>query len=212
MGLSLNAYAQTSDLIQLDDRNHYGQFSIDNVHVSEKEYYKLVLMNVHVKVKNLALEDTANVYWDSITLTNENGKKYQAETNVDTDCNKKGFDITFYELQTVSGTEGGIGQHSLCFMVEKEFNNFKVYYTIPFYNINNPSNPFSSYQIGSIDLTNINGQVTTPSSSPSDSSPSVSPTYTGTSPAPTNIFEQLMNWLKQIFHFMILGSSFLHDS
>ena len=223
MGLSLNAYAQTSDLIPLDQRNHYGQFSIDNVQVSEKDYYKVVSMDVHVKVKDLALEDISDVYWDSITLTNENGKKYQPEGNGGPDC-KKEWDGTFWPNTTVTGSEGGIGQHSFCFMVEKEFTDFKVYYTIPFYNINNPNNPYPSFQIGNIDLTqNTNTQVQTPSSSPSDSNLSASspsdsnlsassPSDSSISPSTTNIFEQLTSFLKQIFHFMILGSSFLNDS
>lgn len=217
LGLSLNAYAQTSDLIRLDDQNHYGQLSIDNVHVSEKEYYKLVMMDVHVKVKDLALEDFANVYWGSITLTNENGKKYQPEGNVDANCNKKQFDGTFYTIPGVKGTEGGIGQQSLCYMVEKEFNNFKVYYTIPFYNTHNPDNPFTSFQIGNIDLTNANGQISSSSSNSYDSNPSISnppasSSSSDTSQSTTNIFEQLMSFLKQIFHFMILGTSLLNDS
>jgi len=210
-GMSLNAYAQASNIIRLDDQNHYGQLSIDNVHVSEKEYYKLVIMDVHVKVKDLALEDFANVYWGSITLTNENGKKYQPEGNVDANCNKKQFDGTFYTIPGVKGSEGGIGQQSLCYMVEKEFNNFKVYYTIPYYNTNNPDNPYTSFQIGNIDLTNTDGQVTAPSS-PSDSSSSPNPSISTTSQSTANIFEQLMNFFKQIFHFMILGSTLLNDS
>lgn len=199
--LSLNAYAQTPNTVLLDEQNHYGQFSIDNVRVFEKDYYKVVSMNVHVKVKDLALEDSSNVYWYSITLTNENGKKYQAEGGVDADCNKKGWDGTFYEVQMVSGSEGGIGQHSLCYMVEKEFNNFKVYYTSP---LNNPNNPFPVFQIGSIDLTqDTNDQVQTLSQNPSNSSQSSPSNFSSpsTSQSQTDIFEQLIDMIKNLFHF-----------
>ncbi len=208
-GLSLNAYAQTSDLIVLDQRNNHGQFSIDNVHVVEKQYYKVIFMDVHVKVKDLALEDIADVYWTSITLTNENGKKYSAEGRDGPDC-KKDWDGTFWDSTTVKGSDGGIGMHSFCYMVEKEFHNFKVYYIIPFNNLNNPYTPF---QIGNIVLDQSNDPTSTPSSSSTDSNPSSSiPSISSASQSATNIFEQLMNFLRQIFHFMILGTSFLNDS
>jgi hypothetical protein len=200
IGFSLNAYAQTSDLIALDQRNNHGQFSIDNVHVVEKQYYKVIFMDVHVKVKDLALEDVADVYWTSITLTNENGKKYSAEGKNGPDC-KKEWDGTFWESTTVKGSDGGIGMHSLCYMVEKEFHNFKVYYTIPFSMPPNYTTLYPSVQIGDIILNQSNDPTYSGGSNPSTSSPSV-----------TNFFEQLMNYLKQIFHFMILDSPFLNDS
>ena len=55
-------------------------------------------------------------------MTNENGKTYGPE-GLGQDCSA----ITLNEM-SITGTEGGAGQFSLCYMVEKEFNNFKVYY------------------------------------------------------------------------------------
>ena len=203
IGLPLNAYAQTSDLVPLEDKKHYAQFSIDNVRVEEKDYYKVIFMDVHIKVKDLALEDSTEIN-GKVTLTNENGKTYQPNPP---DCQLP----CLFPLTLITGAEGGIGKISVQYMVEKEFNKFKVYYNIPYYDMQNPSNnPYPSFQIGSIDLTNVNGQVPTPSSSPSDTNPSSNLSTSNISQS-TNIFEQLMNWLKQIFHFMILGS-FLHDS
>jgi hypothetical protein len=195
--IPITSFAQASDLIPLDDRNHYGQFSIDNVHVSEKEYYKVIFIDVHVKVKDLALEDSSEVFWDGITLTNENGKKYQAIKNVGSDCNPKQWDGTFYVMQGVSGKEGGIGQHSLCYMVEKEFYNFKVYYNIPYYTIPNSDMHSPSFQIGNIVLNQSNDPTFNGVSNPSTSNPSTS----STSQSATNIFTQFFDWLKSLFHF-----------
>jgi len=186
---SVTAFAQTSDVIPLDDRNHYGQFFIDNVHVSEKDYYKVIFMDVHVKVKDLALEDGTSVFPNGIGITNENGKKYGIEVS-GPDCSYPAFS----EYQT-SGSQGGLIHFSVCYMVEKEFNNFKVHYTNT-----QVGYPLQISSIGSIDLTNINGQVSTQSSSSLDSSPPTSnPSVSSVSQSTVNIFEQFMNFLKQIF-------------
>jgi len=174
-----SALAQTSDLILLDTQNHYGQFSIDNVHVVEKQYYKIIYIDVHVKVKDLALEDSATAYLDGITLTNENGKKYQST------CTNVGAG-TFYDTQTVSGRDGGIGMRSLCYMVEKEFSNFKVYYTIPYYNFNTHST-----QIGDIVLDQRNDPTINPTSDIGNSN----------TPNTLDFFSQLIQWFKNLFKF-----------
>ncbi|MGI0060329.1 MAG: hypothetical protein ACREBJ_11245 [Nitrosotalea sp.] len=204
---SADASAQTSDLVLLDDRNHYGQFSIDNVHVVEKNYYKVIFMDIHVKAKDLALEDTANVFWDSITLTNENGKKYQPEGNDGPDC-KKAWDGTFYVISSVAGSDGGIGQHSSCYMVEKEFNNFKVYYTIPYYNYN-----LHSFPIGNVVLNEKNDptssivsdiQNTTNhavSNIENTTNRAVSNIENATMSNPQDFFTQFFEMLKNLFKF-----------
>lgn len=187
MGLSFNAYAQTSDIIQLDDLNHFGQISIKNIHVSEKEYYKEIYMDVHVQANDLALEDGFGINAQSFTIMNQNGKSYGTSS----DCNMPTWDVP------ILGKKGGFGDFSICFEVEKEFNDFKIYYK--YHSLNYFDR--SAVQIGNISLNEKND----PTSSPLTSTPSSSPSI-------TNFFEQLMNYLKQLFHFMILGSSFLNDS
>jgi len=212
IGTSANASAQTSGIIPLDGLHHNGVVSIQNIQVSEKEYYKVIHLNIQFQVKDLGLEDSAWFEPNSIKLVNENGKSYLPEyeectatdpagtvsfpppcRHVQTDCGVPMFEFG------IKGTEGGIGNYHPCFRVEKEFNSFNVYYG---YYVQFPKTIMGYTQIGNIDLTqNTNGQDTTPSTSPSDSNPSTS----SASQSTANIFEQLMNFLKQIFHFMILG-------
>ena len=222
IGLSLNAYAQTSGIIPLDGLHHSGVVSIQNIQVSEKEFYKVIHLNVQFKVKDLGLEDSAFFEPNSIKLVNENGKSYYPEyeectatdpagtvsfpppcRHVETDCGVPMFEFG------IKGTEGGIGNYHPCFRVEKEFNNFNVYYG---YYVQFPKTIMGYTQIGNIDLTQSASGQATPSN-PSDSNPSTSnPPSSSTDQSATNVFEQLLNFLKQIFHFMVLGSTLLNDS
>jgi hypothetical protein len=205
IGLSFNVYAQTSNTVLLDDRNHMGQFSINNVSVSEKQYYKVIFMNIDVKVNNLGMEDGTTILPNSITLVNDNGTSYGQDTQ---ECSPPIWGLS------LDGKEGGVGTLSTCYSVEKNFNNFKVYYSF----WDDADGTRHSYQIGNIDLTqDTNDQVQMLSSSPSNSSQSSSNfsssnySTSSTSQSATDIFGQLMNFLKQIFHFMILGPSFRND-
>lgn len=178
----MNAAAQTSDLIPIDHK-HYGYFSIDNIRVSEHEYYKEVLMDVHVKVKDLALEDGIAAPWYSIILTNENGKTYQPKVTTGKDCKVDPY--TFYNTG-ISGADGGIGMHCISFMVEKEFNKFNVYYQI----YSTPdATTYHNYLIGNIDLTQ------NPFSNPISDIKNINMTK------PVDFFSQLIEWFKNLFHF-----------
>jgi len=140
--LSSIAYAQTSNIIQLDvdQLNHHGTVTVKNIQVDEKEFYKVIHLNIQIKVNNLALEDSASIDPNSIELVNEKGKTY-LPTNVDctvpdggavgdgrpcfyaeNECGKPVWPFLIY------GTKGGIGEYHPCFRVEKEFSNFTVNY------------------------------------------------------------------------------------
>lgn len=140
IGLSVNALAQTSNIVPLDNRNHYGQFSINNVRVSEKQFYKVIFMDVHVQVKDLGLKDSTTILPYSITIVNKNGKTYSVPP-LQEECTRPTWGVDIY------GNKGGVGTYSTCFRVDKEFNNFKVYYSY-----NGVDSKSHSYPIGNVDL------------------------------------------------------------
>lgn len=165
VGFLLDASAQqTSGNVPLDSFNHTGEISIQSVQVDEKEYYKVVHLNVQIKISNLALEDTAWFEPNSIKLVNENGKRYFPTRNdcptiregtigiatwpsscyqPATDCGYPGVAFPVY------GTQGGIVNYHPCFEVEKEFNKFNVYF-----GYDRPFHPVLDQwiMVGSIDL------------------------------------------------------------
>lgn len=137
-----NVYAQTSGIIQLDvdQEHHHGTVSIKNIQVDEKEFYKVIHLDIQIKVIDLGLENSASIDPNAIELVNERGKAY-LPTNADctvpdggaagdsrpcfqaeNDCGKPVWFFLIY------GTKGGIGEYHPCFRVEKEFNNFTVNY------------------------------------------------------------------------------------
>lgn len=130
---------QTADNV-LIDRNgvKYGEFSVQNVRVTEKEFYKIITIDIHIKVKNLELENMVLISPKNTVLINENGKSYYQQPN---ECSTP----LLYEMK---GKTGPNGAYSTCFSVEKEFDNFKVYHKTD-----------KSYLIGTIDLTQINKQT-----------------------------------------------------
>ncbi len=115
-----------------------GEFSVQNVRVTEKEFYKVITIDVHIKVINLELENMVLVSPMNTILVNQNGKTYTQQFD---ECKIP----IIYEMR---GKTGPNGAFSTCFSVEKEFNNFKVYYKTD-----------QSYLIGEIDLTKNNQPV-----------------------------------------------------
>jgi hypothetical protein len=178
--IPVSSFAQTSGIIPLDEFNHKGEISINNINVSEREYYKVIFMNVHVKIKDLALEDGTIINTSNIRITNENGKTYGPE-GLGQDCKAPTFSET-----SITGSEGGIGKFSLCYRVEKEFNNFKVYYTYYSYDLKP-----HTYQIGNIVLNQKNEPT----------SDVVSDIKNLNMTKPTDFFAQLFEWLKNLFKF-----------
>lgn len=205
-GLSSNAYAQTSGLIPIGFK-HMGEVSIDNVSVDEKEYYKIVHVKLYMKINGLALEDGDSLN-GAILLQNANGKTYGG-----TLCDYQNpLEASHFTETSFVGTQGGINKPTFCYNVEKEFNQLTVYLQ----QYSNSDASYHKYLIGNIDLTQTSSSSSSDSgsspSSLSDSNPSSSNSATASGSSSTNIFDQLMNFLKQIFHFMVLGSSFLNDS
>lgn len=74
--IPITSFAYTTNNIPLDSRNHYGEVLVKNVKVLEKEFYKVIVLDIQIKVKDLELERSAWIEPDSIKLVNENGKVY----------------------------------------------------------------------------------------------------------------------------------------
>jgi len=187
IGLSLNAYAQTSNPIRFNDDNDILTITIKNVAVMQQNNVPYVTMDVYLQMQNLGQTYVTFFYKDSITLVDEQGVEYHRTA----DC--PGLNI-----MQIRGDNNGEANFPDCFNVDKRFNNYSIHYY--------DSYSRKSIVIGNIDLTQIsNGQVTSQSTNPSDSNPSTSsqsnsnPSSSGTSQSITNIFEQFMNFLKQIF-------------
>lgn len=129
-----NSFAQTADIVITGQGigKKYGDFSVQNVRVSEKQHYKVVTIDVHVKVKNSELQDWFVFSPIQTNLVNLKGKSYPPDPS---ECKIP----TMYQ---VSGKKGPDFTYSLCFSVEKDINEFKVTYRSD-----------KLYQIGKIDLT-----------------------------------------------------------
>jgi hypothetical protein len=202
LGFSFDASAQTSGIIPLDAFNHHGEISIENVQVSEKEFYKVIHLNIQIKVKDLGLEDSAWFEPDSIKLVNENGKSYLPTREECTATEPPGTLFSYpgpcFKVENecgkpmnpfgIKGTEGGIGNYHPCFRVEKEFNNFKVYYGYdkPFKPILDEYNP-----IGNIILNEKNE----PTSDVVSNIKNINITNT------QDFFAQFFEWIKNLFKF-----------
>lgn len=203
--IPISAFAQTSGIIPLDAFNHYGEISIKNVQVSEKEFYKVIHLNIQIKVKDLGLEDGASFEPDSIKLVNENGKSYLPTREectateppgtlvsypgpcfkVENECGKSMWDFS------IKGTEGGIGNYHPCFRVEKEFNNFKVYYGYRKTTGELRQYLFEYNPIGKIILNEKNEPT----------SDVVSDIKNINITKPQDFFAQLFEWFKNLFRF-----------
>ena len=175
--MPITSFAQTSGLIPIDNK-HMGEISIDNVRVVERDYYKVIYTNVHVKVENLALED-GTILEGEIILQNNNGKIYGPELQ---DCNVHFQDFSGTANYTILGSEGGIKTYTLCYEVEKEFNHFTVYVLKSY-----PT--YHQIQIGTIDL-NQN-----PLTNANSYAQNINMTQ------PKDFFTRLVDWFKSLFHF-----------
>lgn len=191
------SFAQTADNLPLDSRNHHGEVSIKNVKVIEKDYYKVIILDVRFKVTNLQLEDIVSIYPDSIKLVNEKGKTYfpnRDECNLPEPLVKVPDGGPCYEVKNecakpvwsfdIKGTEGGIGQYHPCFRVEKEFTDFKAYYGYQQFG----KSLSDSNLIGNIDL----------NKSPQQPASNIKiPTATQTK----DFFSQFFDIIKKLFNF-----------
>ena len=177
--IPITSFAQTTDNIKLDF-THYGKFSIQNLQVSEKEFYKEISMNVQIKVQDLELEDIVFMAPFDIRLVNENGKIYTPQV---AECRTP---VTV----TITGSKGGIGGFPVCFWVEKEFNNFKIQY--------HNQALLESYQVGEINLNEHTNQKI--EKLPSDaSSETKNPPMTKSNNK--DFFSQIIDMIKRLFNF-----------
>ncbi|UTY61748.1 MAG: hypothetical protein HPQ69_00010 [Marine Group I thaumarchaeote] len=118
-----SGFAQYDDNVKISKSGiaKYGIFSVENIAITDREYYKLAKIFVNVKVQNLELEDRyILVSPTSFTLQNENGKSY---FNQERDC--KSPARLFYEITGKTGSQVTI---PLCFHVENHYEFFEVYY------------------------------------------------------------------------------------
>jgi len=176
------SFGQTSDEIPVGSGKYDGVFTIQNVKMVENDTYKMISMDVTIKVKNLESKD---VYWhstSSITLVNENGKTYRVPFG---GCGGTPESLVIYP------NRGGEGTYTTCFKVDKEFSNFKIQYQ------NNILK--KSYEIGNLDLNQINQQtVQTTEKSPIDT---VIETKIPNTSKPKDFFSQILDMLKKLFSF-----------
>ena len=146
------------------------EFSVQNVRVSEKENYKVIFMDIRVTVKNLELSDWIPIAPIGTTLINENGKTHVPDPS---EC-----EIPLF-LNIYGKTPSGY--FHTCFSVEKEFNNFKVFFT-PQYQ--------QPILIGIIDLNQINQQTAQNTESIQNIPKTIQ-----------DFFSQLLNMVKSLFNF-----------
>lgn len=193
-------FAQAAPSIELDSRNNYGEVSVKNIRVIEKEFYKVIVLNINFQAKDLELEHIISIYPDAVKLVNENGKLYFPERDeckmaeplvktpdggpcyqVENECGKP---VWWFSIK---GTEGGIKNYHPCFRVEKEFSNFKIYYGHEKFG----KSLSDSTQIGTINLNELNQQITKNNSDNISGLPKKS----------TDFFSQLMDMFRSWFNF-----------
>ena len=174
--IPITAFAQSASNIPIDAK-HYGEFSVKNLKVSEKEFYKEISMEMHIKVQNLELEDAVFVAPLSIRLINENGKLYLPKVS---ECKTP---VTI----TILGTKGGTGGFPVCYWVEKEFNNFKIQY-------HNDITQKNS-EIGKIDLSQQSIQTESPFESVTDIK------IQDVEKTSKDFFSQIIDFFKRLFSF-----------
>lgn len=198
-------FAQTSN-IELDSRNNYGEISVKNVKVIEREFYKVIVLNIQFQAKDLELENGVSIYPDSIKLVNENDKVYfptRDECKIPGPIIKTPDGGPCYEVEnecgkpvwrfSIKGIEGGIKSYHPCFRVEKEFDSFKVYYGYEEFGKS------LSYDIGSIDVNKANHQ--TIQKTEKSSIDIISDAKNLDSIKPKDIFSQLIDIFRNLFTF-----------
>jgi len=161
---------------------YYAQLTPYDLQVIEKNRYNVIKFSVKIKVEKLPFD--ANIFFDNTAtvLKDENSKVYGIDYQ---EC------ASPYGYQ-IEGKQSDSGSYGVCYSVDKNLEKFSILYDNHYYAGQ------QSWQIGTIDLTQYSqGNSQTPTTT-------ASPITTSTS-STANIFEQLMNWLKQIFHFMVLG-------
>lgn len=110
-----------------------GTFSIEKIILSEKEYYRIISINLNIKAENLELGDTVFLSPIDFTLENEKGKKY---VNQPQECSSP---LTYQ----ITGKTGSNLSVIVCYEVEKEFDRFDVFFR---------SEDHKNYKIGSFTL------------------------------------------------------------
>jgi len=180
--MPITSFAQSTGDVRLGGGKYDGVFTIQNVKVVEKDTYKIIFMDVTIRVKNLESKD---VYWhsaSSIKLVNENDKSYYFPF---------GGCAGTPEFLVIYPNRGGVDTYSTCFKVEKEFNNFKIQYQ------NN--NLKKSYEIGKIDLNQKSEMIQKSEKPPIDTVKDIK--IQDVEKTSKDFFSQIMEFFKKLFSF-----------
>ena len=110
-----------------------GIFSIEKIIVSEKEYYRIISINLNIKAENLELGDMVFLSPIAFTLKSEQGKVY---VNQPKECSSP---ISYQ----ITGKTGPNLSVLVCYEVEKELDKFDVFFR---------SENHQNYKIGSFML------------------------------------------------------------
>lgn len=95
----------------------FGDMKAQNPRVTEKEFYNMIAIDIVISNLDIEVDDVLYVAKIDFTLDNENGKKYYPNH----ECGPQ----LFYQM---TGKTGPNGSFTVCYDVEKKFNNFKMYY------------------------------------------------------------------------------------
>ncbi len=162
---------------------YYGQFMPYDLQVIDKGRYNMIKFSINVTVNNLPFDVDLMFDGSPTILKDENSKIYNIDLG----------ECTFPSTSIIYGKKSDNTSYDACYSVDKNLKKFSIWYTER--QLANAGG--NTIQIGNIDLTQHTDEQT-PTTYLSPSTSSISTTT-------NNIFEQLMNFLKQIFHFMILG-------
>lgn len=91
----------------------------DNPRTIEKEFYNVVYIDVHLTATDMKINDREFIPKESFTIVNENGEEYSTDSS---ECKiPVGLGL--------SGKENPETMMTVCYSVEKQFKNFKMYYS-----------------------------------------------------------------------------------
>ena len=91
-----------------------------NVRISEKEFYNVISMDIHFMIPDIRVNDFQWFYINQISITDDKGRNHTPD---DSECRIAGG------MYNIDGKRGKDQYYTPCYSVEKDFKNFKVYYT-----------------------------------------------------------------------------------
>ncbi|MCV0399992.1 MAG: hypothetical protein K5785_08370 [Nitrosarchaeum sp.] len=88
-----------------------------NPRVTEHEFYNTIAVDIHISIPDIEINDWITILPLDFTIVNEEGKAYYHSK----DCGPQ----LYYEMR---GKTGPNGSFTVCYDVEKKYNQFKMYY------------------------------------------------------------------------------------